>query len=321
MSLTFAQLPEYRLLQNGSGTAQLVVSFSQTQLGGDFEIPELSGRLLKRVSLVPQKQTLQLWVDLDNSARVQSFQSVANPDQGHRLLIKIVAAPLPAEKTEKQLLAPRPAPVVTEKAAAIEEVTVATVSKNRNPLSRDRRAYQAGLEQLKQEHWATAEASFNQALLINPKLLDARLQLVGLLQQQMKLTKVETILQQGLSLSPENSELRKLYARLLLHDQRQGEAIDLLKTEPVPGITQDLEYHALLAALYQEAGQFKAASSVYGQLVQIRPQEALWWMGMAISLEQSGHSEQAHTAYQKALSLPGLRPDLQNYIQSRLQIL
>jgi len=318
LSLTFAQLPEYRLLQNGSGTAQLVVSFNQTQIGTDFKIPKLSGSLLKRVSLIPQQQTLQLLVDLDEHARVESFQFVDDLDQGHRLLVEIVAIPVVTEKPRKRISVPKPAPIVAEKVVEIAEPTAAKMSKNRNPLSRDQQAYQTGLEQLKKRHWIAAEGSFNQALLINPKLLDARLQLVDLLQQQMKLGKVENTLQQGLSLSPENPDLRKLYARLLLNDQRQSAAIDLLKTEPVPGIFQDLEYHALLAALYQESGQFKAASSIYAQLTQIRPQAALWWMGLAISLEQSGNSEQARNDYQKALSLPGLRPDLRKYIQSRL---
>ena len=137
----------------------------------------------------------------------------------------------------------------------------------------------------------------------------------------MKLAKAEEFVQQGLSLAPGNPDLRKIYARLLLDDRRQNEAINLLKTKPVPSVVQDLEYHALLAALYQESGQFNVASSVYAQLLQVRPQEALWWMGMAISLEQSGNSDSARNAYQKAVSLAGLSPDLQNYIHGRLRAL
>jgi tetratricopeptide (TPR) repeat protein len=321
LSLTFAQLPEYRLLQNGIGMAQLVVSFSQTQIGADFEIPQLTGTLLKRVSLRPQKQALQLLVDLDERAQVESFQSVEDSGQGYRLLIKVVATAPAAENPPKEISIPDPTPVVAEKVVEIENPAATKVSKKANQLSRDQQAYRVGLGQLKQGNRIAAEASFNKALLANPKLVDARLQLVGLLQQQMKLAKAESFLQQGLALTPENSDLRKMYARLLLNDQRQGEAIDLLQAEPVAEISQDLEYHALLAALLQESGQFKDASSIYAQLVQLRPQAALWWMGLAISLEQSGHSERARNAYQKALALPGLQPDLQNYIQSRLQVL
>ncbi|MDX2479106.1 MAG: tetratricopeptide repeat protein [Desulfuromusa sp.] len=327
LNLTFVQLPEYRLLQNGIGMAQLVVSFSQTQIGADFVIPQLTGTLLKRVSLMPQRQTLQLLVDLDESARVESLQAVDDSGQGYRLLIKIVAtAPAvenlaTAESQKKPIPIPDKIPTVAAKVVEVENPAAIKVSKTRTQLSRDQQAYRAGLEQLKRGHLIDAEASFNQALLTNPKLVAARLQLAGLLQQQMQVAKAESLLQQGLAQSPKNSDLRKMYARLLLNDQRQGEAIDLLKAEPVPEIIQDLEYHALLAALFQESGQFEAASSIYAQLVQVQPQAALWWMGLAISLEQSGASERALNAYQQALSLPGLRPDLQNYIQSRLQAL
>lgn len=318
LSLSFAKLPEYRLLQNGAGMAPLVVSFSQTQIGAEFEIPQLSGKLLKRISLMPQKQTLQLLVDLEQGAQVQGFQGVDDSAQGYRLLIKVVAAAPVADEPQKQIVAPESNPTVAE---IVEDPFAATISKKHTPLSRDQQAYRSGLEQLKQGGIVAAEASFNQALLLNPELLDARLQLVGLLQQQMKRDKAESFLQQGLLLAPESSDLRKTYAHLLLQDQRQGEAIDLLKTEPLPGIVHDLEYHALLAALFQDSGQFKAASSIYAQLVQLRPQEALWWMGLAISLEQSGSFDRARDAYQQALSLPGLSPDLKNYIQSRLQTL
>ncbi len=318
LSLAFAQLPEYRLLQNGIGVAQLVISFNQTQLGDNFEIPPLEGTLLKRVSLVPQKQTLQLLVDLDDRATVQSFQLVDDSDQEYRFLIEIAATALVVEKQQEQLPTPEPDPVIVE---TTKDPVVARVSKNPNQLSHDQQVYQAGLDQLKQGHLAAAEEHFSQALRINPELLDARLHLVTLLQQRMELDKAESFLQQGLSLIPGSSDLRKIYARLLLNDQRQGQGITLLKTEPVPEVSQDPEYHALLAALLQESDQFVNANSIYGQLVQVFPQEPLWWMGMAISFEHLENPEHARGAYQKALNLPGLRPDLQSYIQSRLQVL
>ncbi|MCK5913407.1 MAG: tetratricopeptide repeat protein, partial [Desulfuromusa sp.] len=276
------------------------------------------GTLLKQVSLVPQKQILQLLVDLVDHATVQSFQLVDGAEQGYHLFIEIVAAAPVAEKGPKLLVDSEPKPIVVGNK---EDSVVPKANKNRSRLSRDQQAYQAGLEQLQQGDRVAAEASFNQALLLNPKLEDARLQLIELLQQQMKLVKAEELLQQGLLLAPENPAFRKIYAHLLLNDQRQSEAISLLKTDPLPTVVEDLEYYALLAALLQDTRQFEEASSIYGQLLQVRPQEALWWMGMAISLEQSGHFEPARNAYQEALSLPGLRPDLQNYIQSRVQAL
>ena len=319
LSLTFAQRPEYRLLENGAGTTQLVVEFNQTHIGADFKVPELSGGFLKRVSLIPQEQTLQLLIDLEGPADVQGFQFAENSDHGYRLRIEVVATLPVVEIPQKQVITPEPAPLITEEIIEKAAPVSAGVSKNRKPVSRDQQAYRAGLKQLKQGRLVAAEAGFNQALLVNPNLLDARLQLIKVLQQQMKLKTAESVLQTGLTLAPGNLKLRKIYARLLLSSQRQNEAIELLETRPLPGIVQDLEYYALLAALYQDSGEYEAATAVYAQLLKIKPQASLWWMGMAISLEQSGSVKPARDAYQKALEISGLSPDLRNYIHGRLQ--
>jgi MSHA biogenesis protein MshN len=306
-------------LENGAGTTQLVVEFNQTHIGADFKVPELSGGFLKRVSLVPQEQTLQLLIDLEGPAKVQDFQFIDSSDQGYRLLVEVIAILPVVEIQQKQVITPEPAPLITEEIIEKAAPVSAGVSKNRKPVSRDQQAYRAGLKQLKRGRLIAAEASFNQALLVNPNLLDARLQLIKVLQQQMKLKTAESVLQAGLTLTPENLKLRKIYARLLLNSQRQNEAIELLKNRPLPGIVQDLEYYALLAALYQDSGEYEAATAVYAQLLKIKPQASLWWMGMAISLEQSGSVKPARDAYQKALELSGLSPDLRNYIHGRLQ--
>ena len=319
LSLTFAQRPEYRLVENGTGTTQLVVEFNQTHIGAEFKVPELSGGFLKQVSLVPQEQTLQLLIDLEGPADVQGFQFAEKLDRGYPLRIEIVATLPAVEIPQKQVITPEPAPLVTEEIIEKAVPVSAGVSKNRKPVSRDQQAYRAGLKQLKLGRLVAAEASFNQALLVNPNLLDARLQLIKVLQQQMKLKTAESVLQTGLTLTPGNLKLRKIYARLLLNSQRQSEAIELMKTRPLPGIVQDLEYYALLAALYQDSGEYEAATAVYAQLLKIKPQVSLWWMGMAISLEQSGSVKPARDAYQKALELSGLSPDLRNYIHGRLQ--
>lgn len=316
LTLSFTQLPEYRLLQNGVGTAQLVISFNQTQLGDNFDVPELTGGLLRRISLLPRQKTLQLLVDLDGRAQVQSSQLVETSDRKYQLIIDIAAvAPMLGGQENSQ-----PA-VAAEHAPLSIKVAEPKLNKSKNPVNRDQQAYQAGLEQLQLGNIAAAEANFIQALVANPQLLDARVQLIDMLLKQNMLSKAETQLRQGLAITPDNTQLRKQYARLLLNAQRYTEAIDLLKARPVPAIVQDLEYHALLAALFQETNQFDAAADLYGRLLQVRPEQAVWWLGLAIAMDQSEKFDQARSAYERALAIPGLRPDLQKYIQSRLQVL
>ena len=315
--LNFSRLPEYRLVQK-EGDTQLEMTFDQAQVGEKFEIPVLP-KNFRQISLIPQQQTLRLLVDLDKQSRLKSHQLFNGPEPGCQLLIEIETV---ATKVKKQgvhepvVPKPQPTPVVET-----VEIPAAKVRKNRNKIAPDQRAYRAGLKQLQGGHWVAAEADFKQALSINPELLDARLKLIQLYQQHAEFERSEELLRDGLSLTPGDFALRKIFARQLLKDQRLSEAIELLEAQPRPGIAEDLEFHALLAALFQEAGRFDDARLLYSQLVQVRPQAALWWMGLAISLDQTDHSAAARDAYQRALVLPGLRPDLQDYIHNRLQVL
>ncbi len=324
LNLSFIQFPQYQLVEQDGENAGLMIRFDGIQLGDEFEIPSTENSLVKRISLVPQKESLRLLIDLVPETRILSSQLLETSQQNFRLQIAFVASKL-VEEPVKTVDAVMPAPQLVEKMKEKQteegKPVVAKTSKQTPVVARDKQAYRAGLEQSRSGQIAEAEASFIQALLINPEFLDARLQLVSLLQQQRKFVKAEEFLQQGLSLTPESPVLRKTYARQLLQEQRGRKAVDLLRSSPVPMMAHDLEYHALLAAALQRVGEYAPASAVYAQLIKLRPQEALWWLGMAVSLEQSGHREESRDAYQKALSLPGLRPDLQSYIQGRLQAL
>jgi MSHA biogenesis protein MshN len=97
------------------------------------------------------------------------------------------------------------------------------------------------------------------------------------------------------------------------------EAIEVLRAQPFPAVTQDPEYYALLAALLQDTRQFAAAAQTYASLLQLRPETALWWFGLGVSMDQNGDFDQARNAYRRAMALPGLSADVQKYVQSRLQ--
>jgi len=318
LNISFSRIPQYRMVEHGSGDAVLVISFNQVRLKENFAFPSSAESLINRLSFVPKKGQLDLLVDLAPEGRIESSQLIAVNPHLYRLVVDFVSVPLPQESAIVSAPA-TPVPHVVEEKE--REKSIAKTSKKIQPVAREKQAFQAGMEQLRTGQLTAAEASFTQALLVKPEFLQARLTLVSLLQQKKQFAKAEKSLQQGLKLFPDSSELRKAYARQLLHEQHQQQAIDILKEIPLPPLSSDLEYHALLAAALQAVGEYRSSSAIYAQLVKLRPQKALWWMGMAVSLEQSGYRGEARTAYRKAMSLPGLRPDLQNYIQERLQAL
>lgn len=337
LTLHFNENPEYSLEQDGRGnsTSKLIISLNGVQLGDTLEIPELKGKLLESISLRPLRKYLQIQVDLVAQSEVGSYKVKGNLESGYTLKIDInQAAPLLAAASEtvqnnkettiesKKRIVPESTKQDSEVSPHLEKTDdTAQFSRSKNRFSQEKKAYQSGLEQMRRGDFAAAESSFTAALKINPAYAQARLHLITSLQQQNKKELAQTQMREGLAQTPRNLQLRKIYARYLLSKQHNLEAIKVLQTQPFPTVAQDLEYHALLAALLQETRQFDAAAQTYARLLQLRPETALWWFGFAVSMDQAGDFDQARNAYRRALALPGLSTDVQKYVQNRLQVL
>ncbi len=329
IKLSFTGFPAYRLLQRGDDTAPLVVSFDKADLGPEFDIPDLNFDTLDRISILPRQETLQLLVDLPEHAQVQAFQMVEVGTGNYQLWIDIVRGDRPAQEVAADRSdvadAASEKSVAQTEQPAIEESSAETVplqvSRHSEVLDPEQLFFRQGMTELKKRNLTAARRSFEAVLAINPKQVDARLQLARLFQMTSELDKVETLLSQGLSVAFGNAPLKKYYARFLLQQQRPAEAFDILSAEPYPELALDFEYHALLAALLQETKQFQASGTLYRQLLDIDSRQPLWWMGLGIARDQVGEYKQARDAYRNALSLPGLKPELTQYIQDRLQVL
>jgi tetratricopeptide (TPR) repeat protein len=323
LMLEFPRAPNYQLLNDGQDGQALKLLFPATTIGTAMTIPQSHGSLVQGLKLVQQQQDLLLLVALQAPVQLRALTLPTDAYYGQRLLLELTPRieagdqPDPAGKT---LSADLPAPV---EVPVEMPVVVKRLSKTES-LTPEQQAglnYQTGLAQWRAGNGSSAVLSFSQALALQPQLVEARLQLIELLLQQQDKQAAEQQLQTGLRLQPESRKLRKRYAHLLLAAQRLSEAIGVLSAPPVPVIAADLEYYALWAALLQENGQHGAAGKVYAQLLEVRPREALWWLGLATSEEQAGAPAAAQKAYQQALQFPGLRPDLEKYIRDRLQVL
>ncbi len=335
--LNFSELPEYRLEKDGQSATQskLVISLGEVQLDDTVEIPELTGKLLERISLLPQQKQLQLLVDMGPQSEVGNYELKGDREAGYILQIVInQTAPLivstPKNTLAQEEVAAESATTVAPKATqqggvvstnSVQMADTSHLNRSKSRISQDKQAYQSGLEQMRQGKFAAAEKNFATALEINPAHVQARMQLIASLQRQNKGAQAQAQMKEGLSQTPRSLQLRKIYARFLLSRQHNLEAIEVLRAQPFPTVGQDPEYHALLAAILQETGQFSAAAKVYANLLLLRPETALWWFGLAVSMDQTGDFEQARNAYRRALALPGLSVDVQKYVQSRLQVL
>jgi len=179
-------------------------------------------------------------------------------------------------------------------------------------------AYKEGYQLLQQSKIYSAEVKLLMALEHNVKHLKAREVLAGLYLKTGRKVEAEDILRKGILFSPNYSLYKKLYARLLLDNNKVNDAIAvLLKNKPV--MANDLNYYALLAASYQRNKNHNAAANTYLKLLKIKPREGIWWVGMAVSLEALSKHKEASDAYEKARQTGTLNTRVSNYSSQRLQ--
>ncbi len=123
-----------------------------------------------------------------------------------------------------------------------------------------------------------------------------------------------------LQLMPYDSELRLLLARAQLQAGDAPAAIVTLN-DHAPSMLSAPAYHALLAASYQQTGQWQESAATYRQLVASRPSQATWQLGLAIALEQLDQPIEAGRHYRRALQGQGLDDGSRRFAAERGAVL
>lgn len=217
-----------------------------------------------------------------------------------------------------------PAPVeIPIPAAPAPETSMQTVQRTlqtSSPRQRAEQAYREGIRLLTEGQRSQAEAKLRTALGHDASLHDARLALANALLAQGRVREAEIQLQEGLRIAPGEAKLAERYARLLVDRGDLPGAIGVLSAAPPP-VELEPVYHALLAALLQRAGHHQAAADTYAALVDVRPEQGLWWAGLAISLEALRRPGAALNAYRQAAQDPRLSFDMARFVNERLAAL
>jgi MSHA biogenesis protein MshN len=202
--------------------------------------------------------------------------------------------------------APAPAPA----AASRNQGRVETESQ------RAENAYRRGLAALQDGRVSEAMAGLQAALRVNPRHEAARQTLVGLLIENKRGDEAMTQLQQALSLDPGQPALAMLLARLQIERGKSGiEA--LLRT--LPYAAGSGEYHAFLGGALQRQNRFHEAAEQYQTALRTTPNNAVWWMGLGMALQGEKRNAEAADAFRQAKTLATLPPDLQAFVERRLQ--
>jgi MSHA biogenesis protein MshN len=176
-------------------------------------------------------------------------------------------------------------------------------------------AYRHALGSLQEGRVSEAIPALQQALQIEPRHDAARQTLVGLLIEARRGDEAMRQLQLGLTLDPRQPALAMLLARLQI--ERGDSGIETLM-RTLPYAAGNGEYQALLAGALQRQQRHREAAEQYQAALRTQPQNAVWWMGLGISLQAEKRNAEAVDAFHKAKSSGTLSADLQAFVERKL---
>ncbi|MES2538382.1 MAG: tetratricopeptide repeat protein [Pseudomonadota bacterium] len=209
-------------------------------------------------------------------------------------------------------------PEAPEKPSAPE--IPATVSKQINAASPQQRAdneYRKASALMQAGKTADAAGVLEQVLQIDPLYSVARQSLAGLLLEMKRIDDAIRILQEGLVLEPRQPELAMMLARLQVEKGELGLAIATLQRS-LPHASERADYQAFLAALFQRDTQHREAIDHFLIALRKSPQNGLWWMGLAISLQAENRLSEARDAFARAGASNTLSPPLQAFVEQKM---
>lgn len=236
------------------------------------------------------------------------------------------ATPIPVSANPPAIPVEQKAPPLKAAAVSAPETeseqpgTVVVRRHEPSPEQRAQRAAQEGTAALRRGDWTTAARLLQEVIEVEPANDDAREGLVIALQRQGRLSETDAVLLDGLAVATNPARFAKLRARLQASRNELDAALDTLAIA-VPRIAADPEYHALKAALAQQAGRHSEAAEIYSALTEYAPGNGTWLAGLAIALDRQGEAAAARDAYIRALQAGGLDRALVAHAQRRLTAL
>lgn len=231
------------------------------------------------------------------------------------------AAPADESKPAGSAAAKRAASKSRDAAAARQSGTQLIVAGAGGELTSQQRAeneYRRALSALQDGRVAEALAGLEHTVFTDPRHEAARQTLVGLLLENKRNDEAVRHLQMGLGLDPKQPGLAMLLARLQM--EKGGPAIDTLM-RTLPHARGNAEYLGFLAAALQRAQRHGEAAEQYQAALKLSPQNAVWWMGLGISLQADKRNAEARDAYSRARDAGTLTPELQSYVERKLKLL
>ena len=177
--------------------------------------------------------------------------------------------------------------------------------------------YRKALTLIQKDRENQARPLLEEALELSPGHVAARETLAALLSDAGQNQEAEAILRAGRALNPDHAWFALSLARL---QAARGDTEDAAATlqSGIGGRGVNTEYHATLAALLVRLKQYPDAAKQYEQALKLQPGQGTWWMGLGLSMEGQGKSDEARSAYRRALKAGNLPDRLEEFVRAKL---
>ncbi|MFH1045199.1 MAG: tetratricopeptide repeat protein [Pseudomonadota bacterium] len=231
------------------------------------------------------------------------------------------ASPAPAQTAEppaKRAIKPESTPAPSRPGARAS----GQIDKRDSATPRDRAAaeFRRAVSFVNQGRIAEGMETFRAALTFDPTYEVARQTQVSLLLEAKRMDEAASLLQEGISLDPANAAFVMLLARILVERNDVGGALALLQ-QHAAAASDNADYHAFAAALYQRLGRHGEAVNEYGAALRVAPASGLWWVGLGISQEAQQRAAEAADSFRRAKETGTLSTELAGFVDRRLKAL
>lgn len=296
---------------------RMLIAFDHVQFDGD--LPVIDSPLIRDLALERDNERILLTLQAARSSQF-SFRLQQTPTI---LILGVRADEFELSQATDEIIEQPPQgenAQATEIAAAEEPlVEPRQVTKAKAPLS-DKQVFRRASVLIDQGKLEQAENLLSKRLRSHSRdALSSRNLLTTLFLMQGDIDAAQTQINAGLELHPNDAGLKKLQGRVWIAQGRFEETLVLLE-QGIPAIADDTEYHELLATAYQQQ-QADEAVNIYYSLLQFNRSVSRWWIGLGYSLELAQRNSEAQGAYENALNLPNIEPELRAYAQQRLNAL